>query len=75
MRNRFVSPARTRLSLEHLEARDVPAITIQIDYSFDANGFFSDPTRRAVLQQAANAIASELTANLPAITPGGGNSW
>jgi hypothetical protein len=66
---------RPRLALEWLEAREVPAITVQIDYSFDAAGFFSDPTRRAVLQQVADDIGSHLTANLAAITPGGGNSW
>ncbi|HEX4613942.1 MAG TPA: hypothetical protein VH092_37520, partial [Urbifossiella sp.] len=66
---------RTTLALESLEAREVPAITIQIDYSFDASGFFNDPGRRAVLQQAANDIAAHLDANLPAITPGGGNNW
>ncbi len=66
---------RTVLSLEGLEAREVPAVTIQIDYSFDANGFFNDPTRRAILQQAANDIAAHLDNTLPALTPGGGNSW
>jgi hypothetical protein len=66
---------RSVLSLEALEARDVPAITIQLDYSFDTNGFFADPTRRAVLQQAAADVAAHLDANLPALTPGGGNTW
>jgi hypothetical protein len=75
MRNRPESPTRTRLTLESLEARDVPALTVQIDYSFDTNGFFADPTRRAVLQQAVNDVVAHLDANLPALTPGGGNSW
>ena len=75
MRNRFESPARSRLSLEHLEARDTPAVVVQLDYSLDANGFFADPARRAVLQRAADDVAAQLSANLPALAPGGGNSW
>ncbi|MBY0515011.1 MAG: hypothetical protein K2P78_14055, partial [Gemmataceae bacterium] len=63
------------LRLETLEAREVPAITIQIDYSFDSQGFFNDPSRRAVLQQAADDIAGRLSANLPAVTPGGASSY
>ncbi|MDB5308158.1 MAG: repeat protein [Gemmataceae bacterium] len=61
--------------MEMLEARDVPAVTIQLDYSYDTSGFFNDPSRRALLQQAVNAVASNLNASLPAIVPGGGNSW
>src|SRR2546423_6302968 len=64
-----------RLALEWLEAREVPALTIQLDYSFDTSGFFNDPSRRAVLQQAANDIGSQLTTPLSAILPGGGNTW
>ena len=75
MRNRFDPPRRARLTLEHLEDRDTPAVTVQIDYSFDTNGFFADPLRRAVLQQAVNDVAAGLNANLPALTPGGGNTW
>jgi hypothetical protein len=67
---------RRRLDLESLEAREVPAITIQIDYSHDNTGFFlNNPTAQATLQEAANALASQLTASLPAITPSGGNTW
>lgn len=64
-----------RLQLETLENREVPAIGIQLDYSYDAGGFFNDPSRRAILQQAANDVAGNLNANLPAIVPGGGNNW
>ena len=33
---------RRGLSAEWLEGREVPAVTIQIDYSFDTGGFFDD---------------------------------
>ena len=75
MRNRFESPARARLSLEHLEDRDTPAVTVQLDYSFDTFGFFADPVRRAVLERAVNDVASGLDAPLSALTPGNGNTW
>ena len=65
----------TPLGLEALEDRAVPAIAIQIDYSFDTGGFFNDPVRRAILQQAANDVAARLDTFLPAITPSGGNTW
>lgn len=66
---------RTRLTAERLESRDVPAVAIQFDYSFDANGFFTDPARRDILQQAANDIAARIDTPLGAVVPGGGNSW
>ena len=70
------SNRRGRLGLESLESRELPAITIQIDYSHDTSGFFTNnPAAQAALQQAANALGSQLSASLPAITPGGGNTW
>lgn len=66
---------KARLRLEPLEAREVPAVTIQFDYSHDLSGFFNDPSRRAVLQQAADAIASHLDANLPALIAPAGSTW
>ena len=66
---------RTRLTAERLEARDVPAVAIQFDYSFDTTGFFADPARRAILEQAANDVAARIDTPLPAVVPGGGNSW
>jgi hypothetical protein len=63
-------------ALERLEAREVPAaLNILFDYTFDTAGFFSDPTRRAVLQQAADEIAGHIDASLAPIAPAGGNSW
>jgi hypothetical protein len=64
-----------RLALEWLEAREVPALNIIFDYSFDTAGFFSDPGRRAILQQAANDIAGHIDTSLAPIAPGGGNYW
>jgi hypothetical protein len=61
--------------LEQLESREVPAVTVQLDYSFDTAGFFNDPARRAVLQQAVNDVAGNLTASLAPISAGGGNTW
>jgi|GEM_PF-714034 len=68
-------PQRSVLYLETLEAREVPAITIQLDYSYDTSGFFNNPAARAVMQQAATDIGNTLTANLAAITPSGSNTW
>jgi hypothetical protein len=67
--------ARPALKLEALEARDVPAILIQLDYSRDTTGFFNNPEARATLEQVANEIGSGLTANLAAITPSGTNTY
>jgi hypothetical protein len=62
-------------AVEQLEAREVPAVTIQIDYSFDAAGFFKDPARRAVLQAVANDIGSHLNASLAPLASTDGNTW
>ena len=64
-----------RPSAEALEARACPSLTVQMDYSHDANGFFADQTRRDLLQLAADTIASRLGDHLAAIEPGGGDSW
>ena len=64
-----------KLNLEALELRECPALVFQIDYSFDTQGFFNDPVRRAVLQQAADSIGAHLDGNLPALIAGGGNTW
>ena len=69
------TPAR-RLDLESLESREVPAITIQINYSLDTSGFFANnPVAQATLQEAANDLASQLSASLPAVTPSGNDTW
>jgi hypothetical protein len=67
-----------RLSLTELEDREVPALTIQLDYTYDG-GFFSDPAtqqvRRAALQQAATDLQTRINTSLAAITPSGTNTW
>lgn len=50
-------------------------VVIQFDYSLDSNSFFSDPSRKTVLESAATAILNRLQDSLTAITPGGANTW
>ena len=69
------SSRRTNLNVSQLEDRAVPALTIQFDYSLDTQGFFSDPARKAALEQAGNDLASRITTTLGAITPSGSNTW
>jgi Matrixin len=64
-----------RLKLERLESREVPAILIQLDYSRDTSGFFNSAEARATMERVASDIGNTLTANLAALTPGGGNTW
>ncbi|QJW96830.1 FG-GAP-like repeat-containing protein [Frigoriglobus tundricola] len=67
---------RPALRLEALEAREVPAVAIQINYSLDSTGFFTNnPAAQAILQQAANELGNSLNENLSAITPSGSNTW
>jgi hypothetical protein len=68
------APARTRLAVEPLEPRDCPAVSVVLDYSHDAHGFFADPARRDALRRAADDIAGRLDAPLAALAPGGGNT-
>ena len=71
----------TKLSLEALEAREVPAVTILFDYTFDSKanggaGFFeSHPEAVAILNQVGAEHGARLSASLGEIAPGGGNSW
>jgi hypothetical protein len=51
------------------------AVTIQFDYRFDTQGFFSDPSRRAVLQAAGDFWSTVLTDSLNPIVASGLNSW
>ncbi len=44
------------------------AITINLDYSYDNNGFFADNTRRNILETAVKFFETRLTDNLAAIT-------
>lgn len=61
--------------LEILEDRVALSLAIQIDYSLDSSGFFSDPARRQLLQTAADTLGSRLNDSLLEINPGGSNTW
>ena len=63
------------LRVEELEGRDVPSISIRFDFSYDQSGFFNDPTHRAALQRASDAVTPYLNETLASIQPGNGNTW
>lgn len=60
---------------ESLEPRQLLTVTIQFDYSRDANNFFDDPARQQILELAAQTIGSRLDDHLEAIAPSGSNTW
>ncbi|MBC7818691.1 MAG: hypothetical protein IAG10_17515 [Planctomycetaceae bacterium] len=60
---------------ECLEPRQLLTVSIQFDYSRDANHFFDDPARQQILELAGQTIGSRLNDNLQAITPSGSNTW
>jgi hypothetical protein len=66
---------RARL-FEPLEPRAFLSVTIQLDYSLDASGFFTThPEARTSLQAAADQLTARLADTLDAIEPGGFNDW
>jgi hypothetical protein len=69
-------PLRWKPSLEMLEDRLAPSITIQLDYSHDTGGFFTGHAdRQSLLQTAANNLSLRLGDALSAIAPSGSNTW
>jgi hypothetical protein len=73
--NASADAERLLLRLEELEAREVPAVLIQLDYTYD-NGFFrNNPAAQAVMQQVATELGNSISANLAALTPSGSNQW
>ena len=66
-----------RTILEAMESRLLPAVSIALDYSFDANGFFSSQARRDMMKLAADTMVASFSDSLAAIAPnpGAGNSW
>lgn len=66
---------RPNLQVLSLEERCTPALTIQFDYSLDTRGFFSDPLKRDLLEQAGRDFSSRIADQPLAITPSSGNSW
>src|SRR5438128_6096848 len=70
--------ATQKPTLECLEPRLAPSISIQFDYSYDSNGFFiGHPDRQSLLTTAANVLASRIGDGLAAIVPnaGAGDTW
>ena len=65
----------TRLTIDQLEDRQMLSVSIDIDYSFDTQGFFDDPERRAAIEDVAAELSSRLNDSFDAITPSGGNTW
>ena len=66
---------RPALRLEVLETREVPAVLLQIDYTYDTGFFKNNADARALMERVATELGNGLNANLAAIAPGGGNSW
>lgn len=69
------TPSRPALRLEWLEDRELLAVLLQIDYTYDTGFFKNNADARAVIERVATELGNSLNANLSAITPGGGNSW
>ncbi len=64
------SRAQRRLqTLERLEVRVLPAITVTIDYTYDTGDFFEASGRRQILEAAVNDVASQLNDTLSEIVP------
>lgn len=57
------------------QAITASAITISIDYTYDANNFFDTQQKKDLLQAAADTLANRFTDNLSAIVPTGGSHW
>lgn len=68
---------RLAAHVESLECRTLFALTVQLDFSLDANNFFDTPAKRSVLQAAVNAAVAPYGDRLAAInpTPLLGNTW
>lgn len=65
------------LSVALTASNATAAITIEFDYSFDANGFFGaqGSEQRAALEAAGSFFEGTISQNFAAITPGGVNTW
>lgn len=68
-------PILAALRLEALEAREVPAVLIQVDYSLDTGFFTRNPNARAVMDRVATELGNSLSADLPALAANGDNTW
>jgi len=56
-------------------APTIGPIKFRFDYSLDTAGFFSDASRRAILQTVADLVSSKFSDNLSAIQPQSGDTW
>lgn len=63
------------VACERLEPRVLLSVNIEVDYTYDTNGFFDDPERRVVMEAAADYVSALFNDSLNAIIPSGGNSW
>lgn len=63
------------LSLELLEDRLAPSVTVRIDYSLDANNFFDTPEKRNILQSALDEVVTGFTDDLSALSADGINTY
>lgn len=70
-----MAPASGYARIDTLEERLLLTFDIQFDYTYDTSGFFSDQSRRDVLETAADLLESRITDDLNAITPGGVDTW
>lgn len=66
---------RQRISVEWLEDRTTPAVTIRFDYTYDTSGFFNALERRAALERAGSELTAGMRDDLAAIAPSGTNTW
>ena len=66
-----------KLSLELLEDRLTPSISIQFDYSYDTGFFTNHPDRQTLLATAASVIAARINDSLAPIIPSPvlGDTW
>ncbi len=64
-------------TLELMETRLLPTITVALDFSLDVHGFFNNQARRDIMKFAADTLATSLTDSLAAIAPNAaaGNNW
>jgi hypothetical protein len=81
MFTRLTSFSAIRLELEALEVREVPAVNIVVNYSLDAianggSGFFQNhPDAVTTMNDVAQEMGQQLSANLPALSSSGSNTW
>lgn len=64
-----------RSLLHPLEPRRLLSITLQLDYTYDTQGFFSDPARKAALEYAAQQVGSLLNDTFSAVSASGANTF